>query len=1193
MRILTIKVQVLKFKFHLVNFFLFILFVTNLYSNSNLTKVSVQLEWKHQFEFAGFYAAIEKGYYKDIGLDVQLKEFKEGVNLSDDVLSGKSTFGISSSALILEKLKNKPVVLLGSYFKQNALALVTQKDIKSVKQLKGKKIMAVDWEIGHTSLGLMLKDENIKESDFTLVEHDFKIDKFINGEVDAMSVFLTSQPYELNRAGIKYNILNPANFGIYSYDVELFTSRDYINKNPKLVKEFVEATNKGWKYAFENKSEIIDVIYEKYTKRKTKESLKFEAQKTENFFKTNIFTIGSVVSELIKLNTDMYVKLGLANPNYNIEKLFKEYIYNYKDYANEYLNLTQEELAYIRKNPIVTIAMLNNFEPFSFLQNDIHQGLSNDIIQEISQLTGLKFEKVLDTWSPSLKRFENKEVDMISGISHTKKREAFTLFTKPYFEIPTYLFGLKSDNTYVNIESLKGKKVAISKDIFYKESLEKLGIDIVEFVGSDQKVDALVFNQIDYFLSSYTSGQKSVNSKGITTIKPIAEFTNVKKEDLRFGINKEKKILYSIINKSMDKIEKTQYSRIINKWMMNLDKIDRIDKNKIYLTKEEQKYLEKKREITYCADPTWMPFEEIKNGELNGISSDYVKLFSEAMDIPFKLVETDTWSQSIEYAKEKKCDILSFLVMETKKRKEYFNFTTPYLKIPLVIATKYDVTFIADLHSLEKKKIGIPKGYAFYEIIKEKYPKINLVEVENNVEGLTKVKNGKLFGFIGTLASVGYLFQTQFVGELKIAGKFDESWELSVALRNDDQQLLNILQKSLDSISNETHKNIFNKWIAIKYENKIDYELLWEIIIIAIVIFLIFIYWNRKLRILNSELKFQKNKAQAALEVKSNFLANITHEIRTPMNVILGMTYLLQKSIQDTKQLNQLTNIERATTSLLRLINDILDSSKIEIGKLNIVKNNFNINKVFENIKTVAISNIENKDIRFEIQYDEKLPVYFNGDSLRIEQVLTNLVSNATKFTEKGYVQLSMKNIKSNIYRFCVKDTGIGMTQEQMKIIFDPFTQADDTITRKYGGTGLGLSISKQLVELMGGTLNIKSNSGEGTTIYFDIVLKDISQENQIIDNDVKKENSSFNFYKNKDRISKINRIDKEMEGKLISELQEVVKRKRPKLLQPLIDELEKYNLQILSKDDFNDIKAYGKKYMFQEASEILDKYEK
>lgn len=235
-----------------------------------LEKVSLQLEWKHQFEFAGFYAAVEKGYYEDIGIELEIKEFHDGINISQDVLNGKSTFGVSSSSLILEKLKNKPVVLIGSYFKQNALVLLTKPEIKTLDDLKNKKIMALNSEMEQTSLGVMLKDFGLGKENYTLINHDFKTEKFINGEIDAMSIFITSRPFELDKLGIKYNILNPANFGIYSYDEELFTSEEIINKYPQKVEDFVSATNKGWEYAFKNKQEIIDLIYDKYSKKNQK-----------------------------------------------------------------------------------------------------------------------------------------------------------------------------------------------------------------------------------------------------------------------------------------------------------------------------------------------------------------------------------------------------------------------------------------------------------------------------------------------------------------------------------------------------------------------------------------------------------------------------------------------------------------------------------------------------------------------------------------------------------------------------------------------------------------------------------------------------------------------------------------------------------------------------------------------------------
>ncbi len=220
-------------------------------------------------------------------------------------------------------------------------------------------------------------------------------------------------------------------------------------------------------------------------------------------------------------------------------------------------------------------------------------------------------------------------------------------------------------------------------------------------------------------------------------------------------------------------------------------------KYSVQLNTAEKQFLKEKKQITMCIDPLWMPYESFSNGEHIGMTADYYKIMSRTLGIPIVPVETKTWSESLEYAKSRKCDILS-LAMETPSRKVYMDFTKPYLQIPLVIATKPGVPFITNFKSIDHtKKIAIPKGYAFNELIKQKYPNLNIIDVKNIQEGLTKVSEGDLYGYIGSLSSVGYMFQQEFTGELQIAGKFDEKWELGIGVRNDEPLLLSIMEKTI------------------------------------------------------------------------------------------------------------------------------------------------------------------------------------------------------------------------------------------------------------------------------------------------------------------------------------------------------------------------------------------------------------
>ena len=237
------------------------------------------------------------------------------------------------------------------------------------------------------------------------------------------------------------------------------------------------------------------------------------------------------------------------------------------------------------------------------------------------------------------------------------------------------------------------------------------------------------------------------------------------------------------------------------------------------------------------------------------------------------------------------------------------------------------------------------------------------------------------------------------------------------------------------------------------------------------------------------ELREASAVAEAATRAKSEFLANMSHEIRTPMNAALGMLYLLQQTALTDRQKNYLDKAHTASTMLLKLINDILDFSKIEAGKLELEKVPFRLQSVLDDLATVATATLRDKRIEFRVSKGTTVPDLLVGDPLRLGQVLLNLTSNAIKFTEKGQVAVEVSLVSAAeedvSLRFCVSDTGIGMEPQAQATLFNAFTQADTSTTRRYGGTGLGLAISNQMVKLMGGAILVASEQGEGSTFSF------------------------------------------------------------------------------------------------------------
>ncbi len=242
-----------------------------------------------------------------------------------------------------------------------------------------------------------------------------------------------------------------------------------------------------------------------------------------------------------------------------------------------------------------------------------------------------------------------------------------------------------------------------------------------------------------------------------------------------------------------------------------------------------------------------------------------------------------------------------------------------------------------------------------------------------------------------------------------------------------------------------------------------------------------------------AELAVAMTAAEQANHAKSAFLANMSHEIRTPMNAIIGLTHLAEREIKDPKQLDRLNKIGDSAHHLLAIINQILDISKIEAGKLTLEPSDFSLARLVENSFEMVLDTLRSRGLSCQSEIDPALPRILHGDPLRLGQILLNFLSNAAKFTERGSISVSITQVEireqGRLVRFAVTDTGIGIPADQQSRIFNAFEQADDSTTRRYGGTGLGLAIARRLAQMMGGECGLSSTPGLGSTFWFTALL--------------------------------------------------------------------------------------------------------
>lgn len=520
----------------------------------------------------------------------------------------------------------------------------------------------------------------------------------------------------------------------------------------------------------------------------------------------------------------------------------------------------------------------------------------------------------------------------------------------------------------------------------------------------------------------------------------------------------------------------------------------------LIFTPEEMQFIEEHPIIYMAVDPNFFPYEFIDtDGTYKGIAADYRAIISDRTGLKFVVDPELTWSQAYEKAVRGELDMLG-CVLKTPSRELYFNFSDSYYYTYRSIFVSAQNTVIKGFKDLENQSVAVQKNSSHHTYLLE-YPKITLSLYETAAEAIEAVAEGKEMVFVGNFATTNYIIKENGITGLKSISIDEEVRQtLHFAVRKDYPELISILNKGIASITSEERITINNRWLGV--ENQLDYRGIIRIAIIAgsvvLLIIIITLYWTLKLKkeverrkIVEGYLQIAKEEADLANQVKSSFLARMSHEIRTPLNAITGISYIMKKTELSTTQQMYLDKISRASKDMLAIINDILDFSKIEAGKITLENISFKLDDILEQLVNIVAHKIEEQQIEFALNKASDIPTFLIGDPIRLAQILLNLVNNAIKFTHEGEVSLSIRTVAKvngiSHIEFTVKDTGIGMTNDQMEMLFTPFAQADKTINRRFGGTGLGLSIVKNLVDMMEGTVTVYSEKGEGSTFMVQI----------------------------------------------------------------------------------------------------------
>ena len=551
-------------------FLILCIFIVNLLlakeeSDEKLQKVSVQLHWRYQFEFAGFIAAKEKGFYKDAGLDVDLKEYQFGTNIVDDVLAQKSTYGVYNSNILLAYLQNKKIALLSSYFKRSALVLITKPYIKSPQDLVGKTIMAAGKEDFNLNFKPLFDVYHIDMGALHLVKHTYNVEDFVqNKNIDAMTAFVSDQPAKLDKLRVKYNVINPSDYGIFNLQLELFTSDEEILHHKLRAEKFKNATIKGWEYALSHQDEIAEIIHNKYISKLSVEDLKREAKGVEKLILPYTYSVGSIDKNFLNRQMELFKE------NYHIqsERTIDDFVFN--GIENSKLKLTRDELDYLAKHSNINVCVRCEQFPYDGYSDHTYIGVMSDIYQLISKDLGINFTPIASQSNEELLvKIKKRECQLVSILPATSRLFKDVMPTKPLMTSYFALVG-KLDKSFIqDPKMLKNKKLLVQFSS-YKEylltlypyldiSVEPDINKIVKKVLDDETFAVVEIDlKADYLVNKYGYGKLKINGF-LAKEKPISQ---------SIGVQKDQLLLLSIMQKEITNISSQQIENIQNAWRL-------------------------------------------------------------------------------------------------------------------------------------------------------------------------------------------------------------------------------------------------------------------------------------------------------------------------------------------------------------------------------------------------------------------------------------------------------------------------------------------------------------------------------------------------------------------------------------------------------------------------------------------------
>jgi two-component system sensor histidine kinase EvgS len=773
--------------------------------------VTIQLRWSHQFQFAGYYAAVEKGFYKAEGLDVFLEPSLPGQDPVVPVLEGRAQYGVGEAGILKLRADGRPLVLLAQIFQHSPNILMTRREsnIYSPYELKGKNVRLNSGPAGSAAVRAMILETLGGLDQVTIIPRHYDGEEFTDGKADAVAGYLSNEPYRMKQAGLSINIIDPRSYGIDLYGDNLFTTEAEIAAHPERAAKVRRATLKGWAYALKNKEEIIDLILARYNSALDSEQLRFEAKVVDQMILADLIPIGDIYPQRYKRTAEIFHRLGMI-PSPSVPEGFL-----YKQKPDPTVPLDPKERAWLEAHPDIRFSFSNDFQPLLIAHTDGHvSGILKDMLDLLNRRLGTDFGITVgdvDSWQEMI---EKRQVAGSLAMTFEGADQLGLLHSRSYLRsYPTVFSWWDKSGAVQRLEDLAGSTCAIIGDPrtpFIKGVLApvKERITIVRTGTLEEGMDLLFQRKVDYFVG-YSQQNYHILANQLYGLGPVLTLKDYPL-DVVMAVRKDWPQLVAILNKGLASISEAERSAVLTKWTAQPDVGS---SPRVTLSLEERIWLRAHPDIRFVFSNDYQPaLIAHEDGRVTGILKDMLDLLNARLGTDFGITVADLESAR-KMARNK--NVSGWLAMSPAAAKlSGLTATTSHIKsYPVVFGRADGAVEVRDIEDLAGHRCAFEGGMPAIEALVAPYEeRIAITRVKTAQSGLNLLFNGQVEFFIGFTQHNYIILNEQLIGLVPVLTMVDHPVDAVMGIRSDWPELVGILNKGLATISEVERNAILARW---------------------------------------------------------------------------------------------------------------------------------------------------------------------------------------------------------------------------------------------------------------------------------------------------------------------------------------------------------------------------------------------